>query len=115
MVCKDLNVATTPSAPDQRALHLRLGKCLGSAKPRTRLGIRRAGEKGRDGGGGSLSVKHFCTTKQRRVSLVTRSGQTRIRAAERNQKITHQTELGSRTIWDLNPAVSEDVLGWLVT
>lgn len=78
-------------------------------------GKRRAGEKGRDGGGGSLSVKHFCTTKQRRVSLVTRSGQTRIRAAERNQKITHQTELGSRTIWDLNPGVSEDVLGFLVT
>lgn len=71
--------------------------------------------KSRDGGGGSLSVKHFCTTKQRRVSLVTRSGQTRIRAAERNQKITHQTELGSRTIWDLNPGVSEDVLGLLVT
>lgn len=78
-------------------------------------GKQRAGEKGRDGGGGSLSVKHFCTTKQRRVSLVTRSGQTRIRAAERNQKITHQTELGSRTIWDLNPGVSEDVLGFLVT
>lgn len=74
--------------------------------------------KSRGGGAGTgkvaHSVKHFCTTKQRRV-LVTRSGQTRIRAAERNQKITHQTELGSRTIWDLNPGVSEDVLGVLVT
>lgn len=114
MVCKDLNVATTPSAPDQRALHLRLGKCPG-ARSRGHAWKKAERGKSRDGGGGSLSVKHFCTTKQRRVSLVTRSGQTRIRAAERNQKITHQTELGSRTIWDLNPGVSEDVLGLLVT